>query len=79
MVLGAYMEICVTGHDCFWRNPYSAKMTKNCQNEPKIGFLDVLGKSIHYFGMEMVYNEVTYDSSAFCENFIFGKNVILKL
>ena len=63
----------------FLEKPPFSKMTKNCQNDPKIGFLDVLEKSIHYFGMEMVYYEVTYDSSALCENFIFVKNLILKL
>ena len=43
-----------------------------------MGVLEFLGNYIHWFCLEMVYNENTYDPLTFCKDGVCGKNLVLK-
>ena len=70
---------CASESDFFLKIPFWQKWPKMVEDDPKLGLRDFLGKSIHWFCLEMMQNESTYDLLAFCQNRIFGKNLVLKL
>ena len=78
MVLRADMEMCVRVR-FFFKNPLLAKMTKNGRRWPKIEVKEFFRK---IYSLVLSGNDVEWKYLwllAFCQNRIFGKNLVLKL